>query len=142
MYKVFNYTSITLGVCIGFIASLFGGCDKYIKCLFIAMVLDFITGIIKSVYSKNISSDTCIVGIFKKVMMLVVVCVAVVVEEILNVPVRYITIMFFLANECISILENASVVIPLPKKLVTTLDSIREVSDSNNNDDDNIIKKK
>lgn len=125
MNKFINYTSILFATCGGFIASLMGGFDKYIKVLVIVMVLDFITGIIKSTAVKNLSSHRCCFGIFKKTMMLCIVCVSVLIESVLNVPVRYVTIMFFIANECISVLENASAVIPLPKKLVDVIEDIR-----------------
>ena len=67
-------------------------------------------------------------GICKKVMVLLVLAVSVVVESIIEVetPIREVTIMFFIANESISILENASEFIPIPEKLKAILLQIRK----------------
>lgn len=121
-----NYTSLLLGVCLGTISSIFGGYDKYLKALIVVIVLDFLTGIIKSAYFKKVSSKICYIGICKKFIILIIVCLSVVIEDVLGVPVRYITIMFFFVNESISILENASVVVPIPDKLVDVIYSIRK----------------
>ena len=45
-----------------------------------------------------------------------------------GVPLREITILFFVANEGFSVLENASELIPLPEKIRTVLAQIQQKS--------------
>lgn len=127
MEKLFNYISVVGGFLGGVIASLLGGLDKIIVALLILMVLDYITGLIKSFYNKELSSEIGFIGLLKKVLILVVVGVAVIAERYLGIPaVREIVIMFFAVNEAISILENASQMgLPIPEKLKETLLQLR-----------------
>ena len=140
MVKI-NYTSLTFGVCLGTIFSVFGGYDKYLKALMLVIILDFLTGIIKSIYTKSVSSKICYIGICKKIIILILISLSVMIEDLLGIPVRYITLMFFIVNESISILENASVVVPIPDKLVDVIYSIRKNVPENQGVDKEIEKK-
>lgn len=128
MEKLFNWLSIVGGAIGGFIVSLLGGLDKLIIALLILMILDYITGLIKAIYNKQLSSGIGFKGLLKKVLILVVVAVAVIAEQHLGVPaVREIVIMFFAVNEAISILENAAQMgLPIPEKLKEVLLQLRD----------------
>lgn len=128
MDKLFNWISVICGAVGGFIVSLLGGWDKLIVALLILMVLDYITGIIKGIYNRELSSEIGFKGLLKKVLILIVVAVAVIIEQHMGIPaVREIVIMFFAVNEGISILENASQMgLPLPTKLKETLLQLRD----------------
>lgn len=128
MDKLFNWISVICGTIGGFIVSLLGGWDKLIMALLILMVLDYITGIIKGIYNRELSSEIGFKGLLKKVLILIVVAVAVIIEQHMGIPaVREIVIMFFAVNEGISILENASLMgLPLPPKLKETLLQLRD----------------
>lgn len=128
MEKFFNSVSIIGGAVGGFIVSLLGGWDKLIMALLILMILDYITGLIKAIYNKELSSEIGFKGLLKKVLILVVVAVAVITEQHLGIPaVREIVIMFFAVNEAISILENASLMgLPIPEKLKEALLQLRK----------------
>lgn len=127
MEKVFNWISVVGGIVGGSIVSLLGGWDKIIMALLILMVTDYITGIIKGIYNKELSSEIGFKGLLKKVLILVVVAVAVVAEQYMGIPaVREMVIMFFAVNEAISILENASQMgLPIPPKLKDILLQLR-----------------
>lgn len=127
MEKLFNYISVVGGFFGGIIVSLLGGLDKIIVALLILMLLDYITGLIKSFYNKELSSKIGFKGLLKKVLILVIVAVAVIAEQHLGIPaVREIVIMFFAVNEAISILENASQMgLPIPIKLKKALLQLR-----------------
>lgn len=127
MEKLFNYISVVGGFLGGIIVSLLGGLDKIIVALLILMLLDYITGLIKSFYNKELSSKIGFKGLLKKVLILVIVAVAVIAEQHLGIPaVREIVIMFFAVNEAISILENASQMgLPIPEKLKEALLQLR-----------------
>lgn len=128
MDKLFNMTSIVTGLAGGFIASLFGCWDAILRALLVFMALDYISGIIKAVYTKKLSSEIGFKGLLRKVVMLIVVVLANILQELTggNVAIREIVIMFYIANEGISILENAAVIYPnMPEKLKEILLQLR-----------------
>lgn len=87
------------------------------------------TGLTVACINKNLSSEVGFKGIAKKVLILLLVAVG----NILDVYVlgdgavcRSTVIGFYLANEGISILENAgNLGIPLPKKLISVLEQLK-----------------
>lgn len=84
------------------------------------MVLDYLTGVIKAVYTKNVSSEVGFKGLLKKITILIIVALSNVLQQITgdNVTIREIVIMFYIANEGISVLENVAVIYPrMPQKL-------------------------
>jgi toxin secretion/phage lysis holin len=134
MDKLFNSISIITGVVGGVVAAFFGSYDKVMCTLVILMVLDYIAGVIKAVYTKSLSSEIGFKGLLKKIAMLVIVALANTIQNLMggNVAVREIVIMFYIANEGISILENAAVILPqMPEKLKDILLQLR--GDNNEN---------
>ncbi len=96
--------------------------------LLILIVLDYVTGLLKAIYNKQLSSEIGFKGIIKKVLLLIVVGVSVLVQNNFGIPaIREIVIMFFAINEAISLLENASQMgLPIPEKLKNTLLQLRD----------------
>lgn len=134
MDKIFNGMSVITAMAGGIIAVLFGAWDKLLYTLMILMVLDYALGIIKAVYTKTLSSEIGFKGLLKKIAMLVIVALANTIQNLMggNVVVREIVIMFYIANEGISILENAAVILPqMPDKLKDILLQLR--GDNNDN---------
>lgn len=108
----------------GFFAYWLGGLDKLLTALLVLMVLDFVTGICRAVYMKKLSSEVGLRGIAKKVLALSVVVLAFAIESIIGMEfaLREIVITFFIANEGISILENAAATgLPVPEKIKEVL---------------------
>ena len=103
--------------------------------LIIIMVLDYASGLIKAVYTGTMSSKIGFKGLLKKVTILVIVALANVVQQLTgdNVAIREIVIVFYIANEGISVLENAAVVLPnMPDRLKDILLQLRgDNNDSN-----------
>lgn len=127
-----KYLKLFLGGLNSVVGYLLGGLDAMLICLFTFMILDYVTGIIKAFKNKKLSSETGFYGILKKITILVVIMVAVQVDTALqlNDVMRYLAIGFYIANEGLSILENAGEIgIPLPEKLKESLESLR--SDEN-----------
>ncbi len=120
--------SITAAVCAvcGF---LFGRLDGLLYALVAFMILDYVTGIIAAWVRRELSSAVGFTGIAKKVFILALVAVG----HILDAHVlgggsvcRSAVIGFYLANEGISILENAgNIGLPLPKKLIDVLKQLK-----------------
>lgn len=129
--EIFNKCAVILGIVGGVISSFLGGWDNLIIALITMIVLDYVTGVIKAVYTKRLSSEIGYKGIVKKLLMLVIVALAVCISRVLpdGIMIREITIFFFIANEGVSILENAAEIIPLPKQLKSILLQIRNKSE-------------
>ena len=126
MQKMFNFFSMITGSITGVLLYLFGDFDQMLKVLVVLIILDWITGLLTALYNKKINSEVGFKGIIKKVFILIIVIVSSIMQFIVNLPIRDVVIMFFVANESISILENKGVVIPIPLQLKNTLEQLRE----------------
>ena len=129
MEKLFNTISIIIGIVGGMLSYIFGAFDIMLKVLVAIMIIDYITGIIKAVYNKQLSSYIGWRGLLKKVATLCVVALAHLLQLLLgdNVGIRDIVIMFYIANEGLSVIENVSAVVPvIPDKLKDVLMQLRE----------------
>lgn len=136
MDKIFNAVSVITGILGGVIAALFGAWDKLLSTLVILMVLDYATGIIKAIYEKRLSSEIGFKGLLKKITILVVVAMGNVIEAFMGggTAIREIVIVFYIANEGISILENAAVILPkMPEGLKRVLLQLRGDDDADRN---------
>ena len=58
MEKLFNHTSIFVGIVGGIIAGWLGGWDMLLKTIVFLAVADYVTGVIKGIYTKTLSSET------------------------------------------------------------------------------------
>jgi len=128
MSKVFNVWSIVSSIAGGVLTYMFGGFDMLLKALIALVILDYLTGIIKGIYLKELSSEIGFKGLLKKILILIIVALAVIIQQTINnaIPIREIVIVFFICNEGISILENAAEFIPIPKRLKDILLQLRK----------------
>ncbi len=123
----------TCSFIISTIVFLLGGIDVALQCLLIAIVLDYISGLIKAFNTKTLSSKIGMKGIVKKIGILLLVMVAVIVDFITGNTgaIRSVVIYYFVANEGLSIIENLSVAgVPIPKSLKKALKILRKESES------------
>ena len=133
MDKIFNWISTVIGIVGGFLAAIFGQWDSILWALLVIMVLDYLTGIIKAIYTKTMSSEIGFKGLLKKITILIIVALSNVLQQITgdNVAIREIVIMFYIANEGISVLENVAVIYPrMPQKLKDILLQLRGEDDT------------
>lgn len=103
------------------ISFLFGDIDGMLMALAALIVLDYVSGIIAAVIEKRLSSAVGARGIAKKVFMLFIVALANIID--INVigghTLKTVTVVFYLCNECISLIENAGRIgVPVPAKLL------------------------
>lgn len=109
----------------GWIGYFVGGVDGLMTALLIFMVLDYITGLMCAIADKKLSSAVGFRGICKKVLILMLVGVAHIVD--LHVvgtgdALRSAVVCFYLSNESVSMLENAAHLgLPIPEKLKSVL---------------------
>ena len=120
----------TIVACIGsLLAYLFGVWDTSLEVLILFIALDYITGVWGACVLKRVSSIIGINGIFKKITILIVLIMAVLLDRLINNGTwafRTLVCYFYIANEGISILENAVIIgIPVPNKLVNVLKNLK-----------------
>lgn len=118
-----NMVSVVAGGVIGTLGYFFGGWDVLLEVLLVAIVIDYLTGLYKAYDTKTLSSKFGFRGIFKKIIILAVVVFAVELERLLGnqIPIREVTIGFYIANEGISILENITPYAPIPQVITDAL---------------------
>lgn len=128
MEKYFNTVSILVGIVGGFICKHLGGFDMLLGVIITLVVLDYLTGILKAIYNKQLSSEVGYKGIIKKIFIFIVIATAYEIQKVVadSIPLREMTLMFFIANEAISLLENAGEFIPIPEQLRDVLVQLRD----------------
>ena len=114
-------SEIETGAAVSIVGTVFcylvGGWDKLIEALLVAMVIDYISGMLAAYLNpeKKLSSQRGMRGIVKKVMIMLVVAIA----------VQSLVVWFFLGNEGLSIIENAANAgLPIPEKLKASLEQL------------------
>lgn len=130
----------TIGACGGGIAAALGGWDASLQTLVIFMVIDFLLGLTvagvfkKSEKSKNgaLESNAGWKGLCKKGTMLFFVLIGARLDVTLNTNyMRDAVCIGFIANELISIVENAGLIgIPLPGVITRAIEVLTNKSDS------------
>jgi len=121
------------------IANILGGWDSALLTLLVFMAIDYLTGmIVAGVFKKSkktengaLESRAGFKGIVRKFSQLLVVLVAVYLDKLVGGSyIRTAAIIFFCANEGISILENVGLMgVPYPKFLKDALEVLRKKSD-------------
>lgn len=118
----------------GWLGWFLGGCDGLLYALIAFVAIDYITGVMCAVIDHRLSSEVGFKGIFKKVLIFLLVGVA----NILDVQVigtgcvlRTAVIFFYISNEGVSLLENAAYLgLPVPEKIKTVLEQLHNRSES------------
>lgn len=129
-----------MGAIGAFISALFGGWDMALTTLVIFMGIDYITGLIvagvfhKSGKSENgsLESRAGWKGLCRKGMTLLIVLVAVRLElAIGNAFIKDAVVIGYIANETISIIENAGLMgLPIPSVIQKAIDVLQKKDDA------------
>lgn len=109
---------------------LLGGWDVALACLIVAIILDYLSGVIKAYVTKELSSKIGFKGLIKKVGVLVIVMLSVIVDQITGSTgaIRTLVIYYFVANEGLSILENlAQAGVPVPNSIKNALKVLKDL---------------
>lgn len=116
-----------------FFTYLFGSFDLALQVLVVFMILDYLTGVLYAFLTNQLNSEVGFKGLVKKLMILVVLIIAVMLDRILGVngwPFRTLVCYFYIANEGISLLENvANIGIPIPNKIRNALEQLNKDDD-------------
>ena len=109
----------------GWLGYFLGGLDGLLIALIVFMVLDYITGLMCAVIDKKLSSAVGFRGICKKVLILMLVGLANVIDMHVvgtGSALRGAVICFYLSNEGLSLLENAAHIgLPIPDRMKDVL---------------------
>ena len=100
-----------------------------LKVLIICSVLDVITGFTKAVENRNLSSKVLKHGMVSKIFIVIVVSLTYILTPILGVNLTGLVITYYIVMESISILENVSDYLPIPKKLKNLLAQVEDEND-------------
>lgn len=105
----------------GFLSWFLGGLDGLMTLLVVFVIADYFTGVMKSYLAGTLSSELGFHGIAKKVCMFLIVGIANVIDNELlakSEVLRDAVVMFYLANEGLSITENSiEIGLPVPEAL-------------------------
>lgn len=125
-----------LGACV---VKVFGCWDKDMTTLITLMAIDFVMGLVIAAVFKNspksvngaVDSSSCFEGLCKKCMILLFVLVAHRLDVSLGVNyIKTTAIIGFIANEAISVIENAGIMgMPLPKVFIRAIDILKKEDD-------------
>ena len=131
---------VVFGAVGSFVANLLGGWTEDMVTLVIFMAIDFIMGLLIALVFKKSSktqsgaadSKACFKGLCKKGVILLFVLVAHRLDLALNCDyIKTATIIGFIANELISIIENAGLMgLKLPAGITKAIDILNNKSDS------------
>ena len=122
-------------------AAIWGNLDGLLLALLIFITADYITGVVKAIYKKQLSSEIGFKGLLRKVLIMIVVGITNVLDVYVlkSGPIfRSGACMFYIANEGISIMENvAELGVPFPKRLKEKLLQIEKEETINGTSDSN-----
>ena len=133
MKTVWNTVQFSFAAVGGFLGWFLGGCDGLLYALIAFVTVDYVTGVMCAVVDRKLSSSGGFKGIFRKVLIFVMVGIS----HILDTQVigngsvlRTAVIFFYISNEGVSLLENASHLgLPVPEPVKTVLKQLHDRSE-------------
>lgn len=130
MKEIINRLQIFGSILGGYLGWLLGGIDGFLYVLVVFVIIDYITGVMLAVLEKRVSSDIGFRGIFKKVLIFLIVAMGNIIDFYLikdGSAIRTAIIFFYISNEGISIIENAAKIgLPVPEKIKKVLEELTE----------------
>ena len=130
MKQFWNATQAVFTAVGGWLGWFLGGGDGLLYALVAFVVVDYITGVMCAIVDRKLSSAVGFKGIFKKILIFVLVGIA----NILDVNVigtgsvlRTAVIFFYVSNEGVSLLENATYLgLPIPTAIKEVLEQLHD----------------
>ena len=129
--RFFRTIVIAMGAALGVFL---GRPDGLLITLICFAIVDYVTGVVSAAINHKLNSATGFKGIAKKLFMFALVGVANLIDinALAGTAVlRSAVICFYLANEGLSIIENAGEIgLPIPKKLKKLIEQLKESEDN------------
>lgn len=133
MKNIINNIQLIFTAIGGYLGYFLGGLDSFIYALITFVVIDYLTGLMAAIVERKLSSEIGFRGIFKKVLIFLLVAVGNIVDKNLigtGGAVRTAVIFFYISNEGISIIENSiRIGLPVPQKLKDVLEQLQNKED-------------
>lgn len=127
---IINSIAGAVGAVLGF---MYGEVNGLFWALIAFMATDYITGVVVAAINKQLSSEVGFRGLAKKLMILVFVSLGHIADMYVlgGTPVAMSAVMlFYIANEGLSIIENAgNLGLPVPKKLKDIMAQLKKESE-------------
>lgn len=124
--NIYKIGATMIGAIVGY---LWGGWSTLLGVLLAFVIIDYVTGLLAAGSEGKLSSAIGFKGIARKVVIFLLVAVAHLIDVALggnNDIFRDATIFFYIANELISIIENAGRAgLPVPEKLTNAVEVLR-----------------
>jgi toxin secretion/phage lysis holin len=133
MRDIWTYIQLAIAGLGGWLGWFLGGYDGFLYALIAFVVIDYLLGVMCAIIEKHLSSDVGARGIFKKVVIFSLVGIAHIIDQ--NIigdggVIRTAVIFFYLSNEGISIIENATRLgLPIPEKFRDVLEQLKDGGD-------------
>lgn len=123
--QVIQTIRMILAACGGYLCAFWGCGDKLLIALAVMMGLDYLSGVLLAIVERKLSSQIGFSGIMKKALILMLVGAANLMDLYVldnSNLLRGVVICFYISNEGISLLENASRLgLPVPDKMKRVL---------------------
>lgn len=131
MTKEMLFSNGIFAAIFGVLSAALGGWTLAIKLLICLMIADYVTGLFNGYYTKTLSSQIGFKGLFKKIVILMLIAIAALIDAALNTTfLRDVAVFFYISNEGISLLENtAKLGVPYPVQLRDALTQLGKLSD-------------
>ena len=117
----------------GWLGYFLGGMDGLLIALLVFVILDYVTGVMRAIADHELSSAIGFKGICRKVLIFALVGIGHVLDTHVvgtGSALRSAVICFYLSNEGVSLLENASHLgLPVPEKLKAILSQLHNKQD-------------
>ena len=128
--KIIDYIKLAAAQTGAIIGLYIGDMTGMIWALLIFAIMDYVTGVTAAIMAHELNSEIGFKGITRKVLLFLIVGIA----NVMDVYVigsggvcRSMVVLFYLANEGLSILENvAECGVPIPEKLKVILEQLNE----------------
>lgn len=133
MKDLWNTSQFIFAVIGGWLGWFLGGCDGLLYALVAFVVLDYITGLMCAISDKRLSSEAGFRGICKKALIFALVGMGHILDTHIigsGSVLRTAVIFFYISNEGVSLLENATHLgLPVPKKIKIILEQLHDKSE-------------
>lgn len=130
MKELWNYIQLVFTAIGGWLGWFLGGCDGLLYALLAFVVIDYLTGVLCAIVDQKLSSAVGFRGICKKVVIFVLVGVGHILDSQIigsGSILRTAVIFFYLSNEGVSLMENASHLgLPIPTKVKDVLKQLHD----------------
>lgn len=139
--KAFEWIKAIVAAIGGIAVYLWGPWDSLCMTLVAFVAIDYITGVTKAAILKKLDSSAGFRGLLKKLFIFALVALATMIDRIIpeaNNAIRSAVMLFYIANEGLSILENAGEMgLPLPKTLKNAIMKLAGSGQSDSKDGEN-----